>query len=130
MFVEKEKVNRYKEAIQSLLKYMVDMGCNVKPYPKFRLVDKNQGDILKIKTGYYDPQTKTVVVFTNGRAFKDCMRSIAHELIHHSQCLQGRLSTGSYEGDRIVDDNRLKKLEEEAYLKGNIYFRSWTETVD
>ena len=68
------------------------------------------------------------MLFARGRHPKDVLRSFAHEMIHHYQNLEGRLTNDSYSGQEIINDDRLMKLEEEAYLKGNIVFRSWTET--
>ena len=41
----------------------------------------------------------------------------------------GALANDAYTGQEIIGDDRLMKLEEEAYLKGNILFRSWTESI-
>lgn len=118
----------YKKYIKSLLKYLVDKGYSSKPYPKIVLDDSNQEGIF-IKTGYYNPETKEIRLFTNGRHIKDVLRSCAHEMIHHKQNLDGRLSEGSYNGDLIIEDDKLMGLEKEAFLNGNIGFREWTEHV-
>ena len=54
------------------------------------------------------------------------MRSISHENIHHHQNLEGRLV--GYNGDTLGQDSKLDELESEAYLKGNMLFRKWTES--
>lgn len=114
-----------KEYINSLLNYMKDEGLNIYPFPKIKMDDSEQEGLF-IRTGYYEPATKTVVVFTRDRHVKDCMRSLAHELIHHEQNLDGKdLSFSS--NDDVKDNQRLEEIESEAYLKGNIYFRKWTE---
>ena len=128
--MNKGKLAEYKKCIKGLLEYMHKNGCKVKPYPRFIFNETNQGDKLKINTGFYNPEDRSVTIFVHGRGFKDCMRSIAHELIHHMQNLEGRLGAGTYEGQEIIKDNRLQKLEEEAYLKGNILFRRYTEEID
>ncbi len=123
-----EKKGKYNKYIVSLVKFMEKNGFTKKPLPTIVLDRTKQKGIL-IKTGYYNPEKNEVVVFIDGRHPKDWLRSIAHELVHHKQNIEGRLGEGAYEGDRIVDDKKLVKLEEEAYLKGNIGFRSWTETI-
>ena len=107
---------------------MAKNGYTAKPYPKIIIVDaKNDEEPIFRKTGYYDPLNKVVVLFTYERFIKDVLRSLAHEMIHHKQNLDGKLGEGSYDGMEITKDKKLIKLEEEAYLKGNIAFRSWTE---
>lgn len=127
--MDKSQFQLYKENISSLLKFMVENGYTSKPYPKIILNDKPQKEKVLINTGYYDPENKTVVIFTNGRAIKDCLRSAAHEFIHHKQNIEGRLGNGAYEGQRITDDKKLIKLESESFLNGNIGFRKWTESI-
>lgn len=126
--MKRSKIDRYRGYLESLMDYM-SKQIKIKPYPKITLNTQKQDDDVFGKTGYYDPEEKRIVLFVNGRFFKDVMRSAAHELVHHYQNLEGRLSRGSYEGQEIINDDRLMKLEEEAYLKGNIIFRSWTETM-
>lgn len=123
-------MRKYKKLIISLIQFMVKNGYTLKPLPKVIFDNTQQEEDVFIKTGYYDPNNMEVYVFTNGRHIKDILRSLAHELIHHKQNVDGRLGAGSYDGETIYNDKKLQKLEEEAYLRGNIAFRTWTETVD
>jgi len=126
---KKGKHFNYEPYIKSLADF-ISKSYKVKPFPQVKITNRNQGDgEVFIKTGYYDPGEKLIMLFARGRHPKDVLRSFAHEMIHHYQNLEGRLEPGSYNGDRIVDDENLVKLEEEAYLKGNIVFRSWTEKM-
>ena len=115
--------------IKSLTKFMYKNGYTKKPFPKVLLITKKQDEDVFIKTANYDPEEKIVNLYVAERHPKDVLRSFAHEMIHHKQNIEGRLGEGSYEGDRIVDDDKLMGLEKEAYLYGNISFRKWTETV-
>ena len=119
----------YEPYIKSLAEY-INKTYKVKPYPKIKISNRNQEEEkVFVKTAWYDPQEKLVMLYARNRWPKDVLRSFCHEMIHHYQNLEGRLAPGSYSGDRIVDDENLIKLEEEAYLKGNIVFRSWTEEM-
>lgn len=113
------------ELIKDLAKFMKGQGLNVYPYPKVKLNWEPQGCIF-IKTGYYEPEKKQIVVFCSGRHPKDILRTFAHEMIHHSQNLDGK-DLQFTSNDTVKEDDRLEKIEGEAYLKGNIYFRKWTE---
>lgn len=116
----------YAPYFKSICDFFVKKGLNIEPYPHVKLHRKEQ-EGLYIKTGYYDPETKEVHLFVADRHPKDVLRSFAHELIHHSQNLAGTL--GGYKGQTLDGDGILQKLESEAYLKGNIYFRKWTEEL-
>lgn len=125
--MQRSTVNKYKKYIQSILEFMDDYGLKIKPYPQIKLNTKIQKDDVFGKTGYYNPDTKTVTIFVAQRFCKDCLRSFCHEMIHHHQNLENRLKSDDYNGDQITEDDKLMLLEGEAYLKGNLLFRSWTE---
>ena len=77
------------------------------------------------KTAYYDPQSHEVHIYTDGRHPKDMLRSIAHELIHHKQNLEGRLQVGGYNGPGYyLENDKLKEVEHEAMLEGNAFASS------
>ena len=116
----------YKPYLKSLAEYMAENGYTRKPFPKVILCDKKQDGVF-IRTGHYDYEDKKIVLMVNGRHPKDVLRTFAHEMIHHKQNLDGRLSHDTVKGYRILEDNELEKLEAEAYVKGNLIFRKWTE---
>ena len=43
------------------------------------------------KTAHYDPAEQSITVYTTGRHMKDCLRSLAHEMVHHLQNERGDL---------------------------------------
>ena len=119
----------YKPYIVSLAKFMVENGYTVRPLPIIKLSKKKQ-DGLFISTGYYEPEEKTVTVFINYRHPKDVLRSIAHELIHHRQAEEGLLTSEISRTEQKLENSVIRPFEEEAYLKGNIAFRMWTESFE
>jgi hypothetical protein len=78
------------------------------------------------KTAFYDPENFSITVYTVDRHPKDIVRSIAHELVHHKQNCEGRLT--NVDTDNITESSHLKNLEEEAYRDGNSCFREWEDT--
>lgn len=113
------------ESMKSLMEFM-SKKIQIKPYPEIHLNDDDQ-DGLFIRTGYYLPDEKSVTLFTAERHPKDILRSLAHELIHHNQNLRDpNFDWGK--GGNLEDDKTLRKLEAEAFLKGNLLFREWTES--
>ena len=80
------------------------------------------------KTAYYDPQSMSVTIYTDNRHTKDILRSLAHELVHHTQNENGMLNDSGYHGQGYAQKNKdLRKSEKEAYLKGNMCFRDWED---
>lgn len=117
----------FSNAFKPIANFMKNEGLNVYPFPDIEL-NWDEQDGLFIKTGYYLPGEKKVVLFCKDRHPKDILRSYAHEMIHHMQNLNGDDLNFTSEDD-VKDNDKLEKLESEAYLKGNIYFRKWTEHV-
>ena len=122
---EKEVKTTLLNYIEQIAKFMKEDGLNIYPYPEVEL-DWSEQNGLFITTGYYSPSEKKVVLFCKDRHPKDILRSYAHEMIHHMQNLEGKKLNFSNKDD-VKDNKELENLESEAYLKGNIYFRKWTE---
>ncbi len=90
--------------------------------------DEDNADVLLGKTAYYDPQNKAVTVYVTNRHPKDILRSIAHELVHHGQNLRGEFDKIGAVGEGYAqNDQHLRNMEKEAYLKGNMCFRDWED---
>jgi hypothetical protein len=120
----------YKSKIVELTDFMRKKGYTIDPLPKIEFVNgdtENAKDFFG-KTAYYDPNTMTVVLYTEGRHPKDIVRSFAHEMIHHVQNLEGRL--GDITTTNTQEDDHLDKLEQEANLKGTMAFRNWTDSLN
>jgi hypothetical protein len=112
--------------MKSLFEYMSKHGHTTKKAPKI-ILDNTKQEGVFVSTGYFDPSIKGIRLFVNGRGYKDVLRTLAHELIHRKQDEDGIIEKSGYRGDKITEDKCLVRLEAEAYLKGNLAFRSWTE---
>ena len=77
---------------------MLDKGYNIEPLPTVEFVDGDSENAREFlgKTAYYNPESQTIVLYTEGRHPKDIVRSFAHEMIHHIQNLEGRLGAYYY----------------------------------
>ncbi len=95
----------------------------------FQSDEDNAGKMLG-KTAYYDPEALEVVLYTDNRHPKDIMRSLSHELVHHAQNCRGDFtsSNSTYEG-YAQKDPHLRKMEREAYTKGNLIFRDFEDLI-
>lgn len=122
----------FKKHLAEIAQYMQECGVDVYPFPSVMLNKQPQtGNTLFNTTGYYDPTDKVIVLFTHGRHMKDILRSYAHELIHHNQNLSGLMTPdkmGEGKDPKYAQNNpHLRKLEEDAYKRGNMLFRDWTD---
>lgn len=124
---EKSKKIDYNKYIKSLINFMREQHLRIDPLPEIELNPEEQNGIF-VKTGYYDPYEKKIVVFTDGRHPKDILRTVAHEFIHHMQNLQNPNKDWGT-GGNLEDDRTLRDIEGEAFLLGNIIFREWTEKM-
>ena len=115
--------------IMQLTQHMLDKGYNITPLPTVEFVngDSNNARDFFGKTAYYDPNTKHIVLFTEGRHPKDIVRSFSHEMVHHTQNLEGRL--GNITTTNTQEDDHLNDIEAEANLKGTMTFRNWTDNI-
>jgi len=119
----------FKELLVSLTMYMMD-HINIEPLPDLIFIEddtKNAKDLLG-KTAHYNPENKSITLYTLNRHPKDILRSYSHEMIHHKQNLEGKLT--DIQGQNINEDEYLKELEREAYEYGNgLLFRGWENLI-
>ena len=82
------------------------------------------------KTAYYDPNEKSITVYVTGRHPKDVMRSISHELVHHTQQCRGDFDGDHGTGPGYAQkDKHMREMEREAYEIGNMCFRDWEDSI-
>lgn len=105
------------------------MGFNKPPRVFLRDDPANAQNPLG-KTAYYDPQQMSVTLYINGRHPKDVMRSLSHELVHHTQNCNGKFDGTSEMGEGYAqNDEHLREMEREAYEQGNLCFRDWEDSI-
>ncbi len=118
----------YKEAFGALYQDAKEK-YNIQQQPKLILrKDEENANMLFGRTAYYDPSSQTIVVYTTNRHPKDVLRSFCHEMIHHIQNERGDLKmSDSTSPTYAQDDDHLRKMEMEAYLKGNLLLRDFED---
>ena len=82
------------------------------------------------KTAFYNPTIDEVSVYVDSRHPKDIMRSISHELVHHTQNCRGEFNKETTtEGDKpyMQVDSHLFEMEREAFELGSVCFRTWED---
>ena len=118
------------EKIADLTNYMIESGLNIEPLPTMEFIDGDTENAQNFfgKTAYYDPNNQHIVLYTEGRHPKDILRSYAHEMIHHIQYLEDRLH--NITTTNTNEDEDLDAIEKEAYVRGNMTFRNWTDSLN
>ena len=105
------------------------MGFNKPPRVFLRDDPENAQNPLG-KTAYYDPEKMSVTLYINGRHPKDVMRSLSHELVHHTQNCNGQFNDVGEMGEGYAqNDSHLREMERQAYEKGNLCFRDWEDSI-
>ena len=124
----------YPDILQPLLKKFLPfaqnrMGFSDPPRLFLKTNLKNAENPLG-KTAYYDPNNKSITVYVTDRHPKDIMRSISHELVHHTQNCRGEFDKVGTMGDGYAqNDEHLREMEREAYEVGNLCFRDWEDSI-
>ena len=101
-----------------------------RPPKLFLKQDEENAQNVLGKTAFYDPQEESVTLFISNRHPKDILRSLAHELVHHTQNLRGDLSPekcGEMGMGYAQTNPHMREMEREAYEKGNMCFRDWED---
>ena len=122
MDLKKTLISIYKEAKEQY---------GLQQIPKLYLrEDKENASNIFGKTAYYNPTDQSIVLYITNRHPKDICRSFAHELIHHYQNERGDLDMGNASSPTYAqDDPHMRKMEMEAYLKGNMLFRDFEDKI-
>ena len=81
------------------------------------------------KTGFYDPQNESITLYITDRHPKDIMRSLAHELMHHTQKCNGEFDKVTNMGEQgyAQADPHMRSMEIQAY-QASIVFRDWEDS--
>lgn len=92
--------------------------------------DSENGQILLGKTAYYDSKNYKICLYTDNRHPKDILRSLSHELMHHSQNCRGDFKNVNNLSDGYAQSNQhMRNLEQEAY-EAAIILRDFEDAID
>jgi len=121
------------DVLKSLIKQFMpfaqkEMGFNRVP-KLFLKNDATEADNPMGKTGFYDPANEAITVYIGKRHPKDIMRSLSHELMHHTQKCNGDFDSANGLGEQgyAQSDPHLRTMEIQAY-QASIVFRDWEDS--
>ena len=121
-------VSEIEDLIQDLFTFSQDR-FGFQDSPVLNLVSDEKNTSPLGKTAHYDPNSMEITIYVDGRHPKDIMRSFSHELVHHNQNENGQFANivGQGGSNYAQTNPHLRKMEKEAYLKGNMCFRDWED---
>ena len=121
-------VEQYKSYFDNFFPYTQKVLEYDKPFSLNLVSDQDNASKTLGKTAHYDPNSYEVTIYTDGRHIKDILRSISHELVHHTQNCRGEFDREFDTGEGYAQkDGHLRSMEREAYEKGNMLFRDWED---
>ncbi|MBL97561.1 MAG: hypothetical protein CMF52_07070 [Legionellales bacterium] len=122
------------EEIKPLIKKLTIFAKNrlgfQNPPRLFLKKDKQNSKSILGKTAHYDPENSSITVFILNRHPKDILRSYCHELVHHCQNERGDLTPEKIKTlnkNYAQENDHMRKMEQEAYLEGNMCFRDFED---
>lgn len=123
-------VNILKSLIKQFMPFAQQQMGFDRPPRLFLKNDSNEADNPMGKTGFYDPQNESITIYIGKRHPKDIMRSLSHELMHHTQNCKGEFDNASDLGEQgyAQNDSHLRTMEIQAY-QASIVFRDWEDSV-
>lgn len=117
--------------ISSIADHCRESGLGIDPMPEVSLdFTENGEDDPTIDTGSYSGEDNVIIIRCGNRQLKDILRTFSHELAHHMQHLENPEGFESADkSGNLVDNGELERIEGDAYRRGNLLFRKWTETL-
>ena len=123
-------ISEIEDLVQDLYSFSQDRHGFKKP-PVLNLMSDESNTSPLGKTAHYDPNSMEITIYVDGRHPKDIMRSFSHELVHHNQNENGLFDNlqGNSGAGYAQSNPHLRKMEKEAYLKGNMLFRDFEDSI-
>ena len=126
-------INQLKPLMGKLCTFAKDRMGFEHPPKLFLKSDAENSQMALGRTAHYDPNEESITLYITNRHPKDILRSLAHELVHHTQNLRGDLAPekmGAIGKNYAQDNDHMRNMEKEAYLQGNMCFRDWEDGLD
>ena len=114
---ERDLKDEKQKIIKDFVKF-VTKELSIKSTPKI-ILQKERGQLKTTAVYQHEPKSHEVRVNTKNRALVDVLRSIAHELVHHSQGENGRLETKHPNIGGVIED--------EANAKAGVFVKKFAK---
>ena len=123
-------MNDLKQLIQQFMPFAQEKMGFDRPPRLFLRQDAANAENPLGKTGFYDPQAESITIYVSSRHPKDVLRSLSHELMHHTQKCNGEFENTEGMGEQGYAQNNehMRNMEIEAY-QASIVFRDWEDSL-
>ena len=105
-----------KQIIKEFIKY-VAKELELTTLPRIKFSTDNEEVKNRRSFGYYNPGQNIIWVYTKNRNMADMLRTLAHELVHHKQNIEGRIYNNSGETG--------SEIENEANARAGVILRNF-----
>jgi hypothetical protein len=123
-------IDTLKPLIKQFMPFAQERMGFKRPPRLFLKQDSNNAANPLGKTAFYDPQAQSVTLYVTNRHPKDVMRSLSHELVHHTQNCNGDFEDAGEMGEGYTQNNpHMREMERQAYEMGNLCFRDWEDGI-
>lgn len=103
------RINEFNNRTRKISNHFITWVCeklDINPKPKI-VLDQNKDKVKELRTfGTTSPSDGSIWVYIGNRNTADALRTLAHEIVHHKQKLDGRLDN--------LDDESRQEIEDEA----------------
>jgi len=99
----KEGIEGQEELIKHFIRWVYKKLHITIPMPRLTFANQKESD-RQDRTGYYDPSTNVMWIYTGNRNLVDILRTVAHEFTHHKQ----------REEDDTIHTDKLSRIESQA----------------
>lgn len=108
-----------------------EKGIPLDPEPSVRVDMSEHGRFDPFPpTGHYDYVRNEITLYASNRQCKDVLRTLCHELVHAAQYQRDPEAYARMDkGGTLAENPELRECEREAYEKGSLWFRDWTEAA-
>ena len=110
----KESIEGNQELVSNFIRWVYQKLHINLPMPKIEFADKKESD-HQDRTGYYNPATHVMWIYTGNRNLVDILRTVAHELTHHKQ----------REENTEINTAKLSKIESQADMAAGMLMKLW-----
>lgn len=121
-------LNNLLDILPKFLTFARDMLGFTRPTDISFVSDAENAENLFGKTGFYDPSDFSITIYADNRHSKDILRSLSHELVHHTQNCRGEFEEMGQMGPGYAQNNpHMREMEIEAYKMGNVCLRDFED---
>jgi len=99
VIIDRDKINHEAE-IKNFINWVYDKENIKGSRPKIIFSNEKQGEDMH-HTGWYRDSENLMWVYTGNRNLIDILRTVAHELVHRKQGIQGRIKGPSAPGSKL-----------------------------